>query len=223
MAGDTGKKIPKARIYVVDDHPVVRSGLAELINQETDMLVCGEAESAEEALRDIPAKSPHLAIVDLTLKEASGLELIKALKARHPELPTLVLSMHDESVFAERAMRAGARGFLMKNSMMDQIQVAIRLVLKGQVYLSPAMTQRMVEVVAGGRKRGEHSPLERLSDRELEVFELIGRGLGTSEIARRLHLSVKTIDTHRASIRDKMGLKDAKQIVHHADQWIQDL
>jgi len=223
MASDTGKRTAKARIYVVDDHPVVRSGLAELINQETDMLVCGEAESAEEALRDIPQKGPHLAIVDLTLKEASGLELIKALKARHPELPTLVLSMHDESVFAERAMRAGARGFLMKNSMMDQIQVAIRLVLKGQLYLSPEMTQRMVAVVAGGKKRGEHSPLERLSDRELEVFELIGRGLGTSEIARRLHLSVKTIDTHRASIRDKMGLKDAKQIVHHAVQWIQDL
>jgi DNA-binding NarL/FixJ family response regulator len=217
------KKPAKSRIYVVDDHPVVRSGLADIINQELDMLVAGEAESAEDALRDIPKVAPHLVIVDLTLKEASGLELIKALKIRHPEMLVLVLSMHDESVFAERAIRAGARGYLMKNSMMGEIQGAIRQVLGGKIYLSAEMTQRMVEVVSKGKSAGADSPLRRLSDRELEVFEMIGRGLGTSEIARKLHLSVKTIDTHRASIRDKLGLKDAKQIVHHAVQWIQDL
>jgi DNA-binding NarL/FixJ family response regulator len=222
MAGES-KKPAKARIYVVDDHPVVRSGLADIINQELDMLVAGEAESAEDALRDIPRVGPHLVIVDLTLKEASGLELIKALKIRHPGMLVLVLSMHDESVFAERALRAGARGYLMKNSMMGEIQGAIRQVLDGKVYLSAAMTQRMMEVVSKGKSAGADSPLGRLSDRELEVFEMIGRGLGTTEIARKLHLSVKTIDTHRASIRDKLGLKDAKQIVHHAVQWIQDL
>ncbi len=217
------KKAAKSRIYVVDDHPVVRSGLADIINQETDMLVIGEAESAEDALREIPKVEPHLVIVDLSLKETSGLELIKALTIRHPEVLVLVLSMHDESVFAERAIHAGARGFIMKNSVMGEVQEAIRQVLRGKIYLSADMTERMVEIAAKGRSGPQESPLRRLSDRELEVFEMIGRGLGTSEIARKLHLSVKTIDTHRASIRDKLGLKDAKQLVHHAVQWIQDL
>lgn len=217
------KKAAKSRIYVVDDHPVVRSGLADIINQETDMLVIGEAESAEDALREIPKVEPHLVIVDLSLKETSGLELIKALRIRHPEVLVLVLSMHDESVFAERAIHAGARGFIMKNSVMGEVQEAIRQVLRGKIYLSADMTERMVEIAAKGRSGPQESPLRRLSDRELEVFEMIGRGLGTSEIARKLHLSVKTIDTHRASIRDKLGLKDAKQLVHHAVQWIQDL
>jgi DNA-binding NarL/FixJ family response regulator len=220
MSTDTGGK---ARIYLVDDHPVVRSGLADVINQETDMMVCGEAESAEDALREIKAAEPSLAIIDLSLGGTNGLDLIKRLKARDPKLPILVLSMHDESVFAQRALHAGALGFIMKDAITGQIQTAIRQVLAGKVFLSTPMTERLLQSVS--RRKGEPggSPLDRLSDREIEVFEMIGRGLGTSEIARKLHLSVKTIDTHRANIRDKLGLKDPAQIVHHAVQWVQKL
>lgn len=223
MSTDAARGNTKARIFVVDDHPVVRSGLADVINQETDMMVCGEAESAEDALREMREAAPDLAIIDLSLRGTSGLELIKSLKARDPELPVLVLSMHDESVFAERALHAGALGYIMKDAMMGQIQTAIRQVLAGKVFLSAPMTEQVVR--GASRKRGAPggSPLDRLSDREIEVFELIGRGLGTSEIARKLHLSVKTIDTHRGNIRDKLGLKDPAQIVHHAVQWIQSL
>jgi DNA-binding NarL/FixJ family response regulator len=213
----------KARIYLVDDHPVVRSGLADVINQETDMMVCGEAESAEDALREIKAAEPSLAVIDLSLRGTSGLELIKRLKARDPKLPILVLSMHDESVFAQRALHAGALGFIMKDAITGQIQTAIRQVLAGKVFLSAPMTERFLLGASGKKGEPGASPLDRLSDREIEVFEMIGRGLGTSEIARKLHLSVKTIDTHRANIRVKLGLKDPAQIVHHAVQWVQKL
>src|ERR1051326_330039 len=152
MSAETEKKGAKARIYIVDDHPVVRSGLADLINQESDMMVCGEAESAEDTLREIKAASPSLAIVDLSLRGSNGLELIKSLRARDPELPILVLSMHDEGVFSERALHAGARGFIMKNARMGELQTAIRQVLAGKVYLSSPMTERLVEGAA--QKKG---------------------------------------------------------------------
>jgi DNA-binding NarL/FixJ family response regulator len=215
------KKSAAARIFLVDDHPVVRSGLVELINQEKDMVVCGEASSAEEALGKISQEVPDLVVVDLSLEGTSGLELLKSLKIRDESLPVLVLSMHDETLYAERALRAGAKGYLMKNAPLGQLQQAIREVLAGRVHLSPRMTEQILHSLSG--PSGAASPLDRLSDREMEVFEMIGRGLGTTEIARKLHLSVKTVETYRGNIKDKLALKDAAQLVQHAVQWVQTL
>lgn len=219
----TPKKGKKARIFLVDDHPVVRSGLADLINQESDLAVCGEGTSAEEALQRIGETSPDLVVVDLSLEGTSGLELVKSLKVRYPGLPSLVLSMHEETVYAERAIRAGALGYVMKNAPLGDLQAAIRSALDGNIHLSPKMTAQILQKVAKGSAPGKESPMTRLSDRELEVFELIGRGLGTAEIARKLHLSVKTVETYRANIKEKLALKDAAQLVQHAVQWVQSL
>ena len=213
------KKV-KARIFLVDDHPVVRKGMAEFIDLEEDLTICGEAGSAEEALREIAARKPDLAIVDLSLGGTSGLDLLKDLRIRHPDLPVLVLSMHDEALYAERALRAGARGYIMKGMNLEELKGAIRRVLEGKVYLSAGMEARVLETFASGAKVRTGSPIEQLTDREMEVFESIGHGLGTKEIARKLHLSVKTIETHRNNIRMKLGFKGGSELLRFAMSWV---
>jgi len=185
----------KTKILIVDDHPIVRQGLAELINHEKDLTVCGQAEDAHRAMRDIKALKPDIVIVDILLKGANGLELIKDIKSHYPGVAVLTLSMHDESLYAERALRAGARGYIMKQEATDRVIVAIRKVLTGQIYISQRMAEKMMNKLIGAASDVTNSPIESLSDRELEVFSLIGRGHGTRQIAEDLHLSIKTIET----------------------------
>jgi len=212
----------KARVLVVDDHPVVRQGLRLLIDHESDLEVCAEAETVADALEAITKHKPDVAVVDLSLRGTSGLELIKDIRVRHADLPVLVLSMSDESVYAERALRAGARGYLMKEAATDEVLTALRRVLDGGIYLSDAMASRLLAQLVRGVPADGGSPVDRLSDRELEVFGLIGRGLGTSEIARRLHLSPKTIETYRAHIKQKLNLADATELLQHAIHYVRE-
>lgn len=212
----------KARVLVVDDHPVVRQGLKLLINAEGDLAVCGEAESLPDALRVIGPLKPDIALVDLSLKGSSGLELVKDIKVRFPKLPVLVLSMADENVYAERVLRAGARGYMMKEAATERVLVAIRQVLSGGVYLSDAMASRLLNEIVGGRPADAATSIDRLSDRELEVFQLIGQGMGTTEIAHKLHLSPKTIETYRAHIKDKLNLDTATELLQHAIRHVQE-
>lgn len=218
---DRGSGQVRRKVFLVDDHAVVRNGLAELINQAPDLTVVGEAATAEEALTKIEAAAPDLAIVDLTLGDMSGLELLKRLKARHPLLPVLVLSMHDEAFYAERCLRAGARGYIMKKEAIEQVEFAVRQILDGKVYLSQRMSNQFLLAVARGDADKIGSPVNQLSDRELEVFEYIGRGLGASEIARKLHLSVKTIESYQAKLKEKLHLKDSSQLFQHALHWVE--
>jgi DNA-binding NarL/FixJ family response regulator len=209
----------RRRVFLVDDHAVVRNGLAELLNHAPDLTICGEAASAEEALEKVEGLNPDVAIVDLTLGDMSGLELIKNLKALRPQLPILVLSMHDESFYAERCLRAGARGYIMKKEAIEAVEHAIRQVLEGKVYLSQKMSDQFLLAVARGDAAKIGSPVSQLSDRELQVFECIGQGLGASEIARKLHLSVKTIATYQAKLKEKLNLKHASELFQHALHW----
>jgi DNA-binding NarL/FixJ family response regulator len=213
----------KARILIVDDHPIVRQGLVQMLGHEPDMEACGEAESAAEALKAIAAAAPDAAIVDLSLKDSSGLELLKDIRVRYPRLPVLVLSVYDESMYAERALRAGAKGYMMKEEAAEKVVTAIRRILAGQIYLSEAMASRLLHVLVDGRPDAGLSPAERLSDRELEVFQLIGQGFGNTEIARRLHLSPRTVETYRGHIKEKLNLSGATELLQHAIQWAQRL
>jgi DNA-binding NarL/FixJ family response regulator len=210
----------RARILIVDDHPVVRNGLRMLIDDEPDLIVCGEAGDADEAIRVLDAKKPDLVIVDLSLKGSSGLELIKRIKSRTVTSKMLVSSMFDESLYAERVLNAGALGYVSKQEAMEKVVEAIRCVLSGRVYLSAAMSDRMLHRLARDQKAPERSPVETLSDRELEVFELIGRGRTTAEIANQLHLSVKTVETHREKVKAKLGLKSAAELYQYAVRWV---
>jgi len=208
----------KAKVLIVDDHPIVRQGLSELINHEKDLAVCAQAEDATEAMIAIKSAKPDVAVVDISLKEKNGVELIKDIKAQYPNLPVLVLSMHDESLYAERALRAGARGYIMKHEATDKVVTGIRAVLDGQVFVSDKMAARMVyKLVGGGASSG--SAIDNLSDRELEVFNLIGRGLGTRQIAEKLYLSIKTIETYRSHIKEKLSLASAGELLQYAIQW----
>jgi DNA-binding NarL/FixJ family response regulator len=211
----------KKKVFLVDDHAVVRNGLAELINQTSDLAICGEAASGEEALEKLRAAKPDVAIVDLVLGEMSGLELLKGLKAQHPDLPVLVLSMHDESFYAERCLRAGAKGYIMKKEAIEQVENAVRTILAGKVYLSQKMSEQFLLAVTRGDTHRVVSPVNRLSDRELEVFECIGQGLGASEIAKKLRLSVKTIESYQAKLKEKLNLKDSSQLFQHALHWVE--
>jgi len=210
----------KRTVLIVDDDPSVRQGLAMLINQEQDLVVCGQAEDAHEAMRAVRESEPDMVIVDISLKETSGVELIKDLQVQHPDLPILTLSMHDEAVYGERALRAGARGYIMKQEATEKVVTAIRRVLEGEIYVSDGMAAKMVSklVVGAGKRTG--SPVERLSDRELEVFRMLGEGYNTREMAEKLHLSVKTIETYRAHIKDKLALQDASELLRSAIQWV---
>ncbi len=209
-------------MLIVDDHPIVREGIGRRIERQSDMEVCGEADSRAAALDLIATTRPDLAIVDLTLKDSSGLELIKDIKVRSPHLPVLVLSMQDEAVYAERALNAGARGYVMKHEATENIIVAARQVLAGKVYLSQELSSKFLDVLFGSKGAAGSSPAERLTDRELEIFELLGRGNGTRQIAERLHLSIKTIEAHREQIKHRLNLTSANELLHHAFLWVQD-
>lgn len=212
----------KRTIIVVDDHPIVRQGLADLINQEKDLLVLGQAEDASQAMEAIRTLKPDLVIVDISLKERSGIELIKNIHAQHPDLRVLALSMHEESLYAERTLRAGAAGYIMKREATQKVVTAIRKVLDGQIYLSDKMATRMLHKIIGGATEPSDSPINGLSDRELEVFTLLGEGKGTRQISEQLHLSVKTIETYRSHIKEKLNLADATELLRHAFQWVSD-
>src|SRR5580658_9106088 len=214
---------PRTKVFLVDDHPLVREWLTQLIQREGDMAVCGEAEDTQEALKLIEETQPDIVIADITLKSTHGLELVKDLQARHPAMPVLVLSMHDESLYAERVLRAGARGYITKQEATKRILLAIRQVLGGQIYISEKMASRMVHKMVLGRTDSQKSPIERLTDRELEVFQLIGRGQGTRRIAEELHLGIKTVESYRARIKEKLKLEDGTQLLQHAIQWVHSL
>lgn len=208
------------RILVVDDHPVVRQGIKHLLEQEPDIRICAEAESAGEALQALQKQKPDLAIVDISLKGTDGIELTKWIRAQDKKIPVLILSMHEESLYADRALRAGAHGYLMKAEVADKIVPAVRKVMSGEIYLSEKAGQAILHEVTGRGTKGGESPISQLSDRELEVLRLIGQGRGTREIANLLHLSIKTIETYRANIKDKLGLANATQLVRYAAQWV---
>jgi DNA-binding NarL/FixJ family response regulator len=207
------------RILIVDDHPMMRQGLSQLICSEPDLTVCCEADTARQAFEAIGELKPDLALVDISLPDKNGLELIKDLQAVHPTLPVLVVSMHDESLYAERVLRAGGRGYVMKQEGGKVLMQAIRQVLGGQVYVSEKMSARILEIFSGGRGEGGASPVGRLTDREFEVFQLIGQGRGTREIAVHLHLSVKTVEVHRANIKKKLHIMSATDLVRYAVRW----
>jgi len=215
------KRKSKSRVFIIDDHPVVREGLTRLINQETDLAVCGEAAEARRALVDIGALKPDLTIIDITLPGMDGLELIKSLKARYPDLRVLVLSMHDETFFAERALRAGANGYVMKQVGTEVLIEAIRRVLAGDIFVSNYITKKIVRQFKAGAKGGISSPVELLSDRELAVFQLIGTGYNTRKIAEALSLSVKTIESYRANIKQKLQLESSADLLMYAVEWVQ--
>jgi DNA-binding NarL/FixJ family response regulator len=209
------------RILIVDDHPLLRKGVGQLIDQERDLVVVGEAEDAHKAMTAIENSKPDVALIDITLGGASGIELLKNVKARFPKLKVLVLSMHDESVYAHRALRAGASGYIMKQEGTEKVLLALRKVVQGEIYLSERLGNRMLHTLVNGRSSMSTSPVEELSDRELEVFSLIGQGHGTRTIAEKLRLSIKTIESHRAHIKEKLNLQSASELVHHAIQWEQ--
>src|SRR5580658_6278290 len=211
----------KTRVFVVDDHPIVRQGLSQLINRQPDMMVCGEAEDARTALEAIAPLKPDILIVDVSLEGPDGIELLKTIRSRDSKLPVLMLSMHDESLYAERALRAGANGYIMKQEATERVLIAIRQILSGEVYVSDRMAQKMVHQFIGRSGFGKRSGIEELTDRELEVFRLIGQGHGTRQIAEELHLSVKTVESYYAHIKEKLFLKNARELVQHAVQWIE--
>ena len=213
----------RARILLVDDHPIVLRGLSVLVNQESDLTVCGEAADAHNALTAIEVLKPDLVIVDISLKGTNGLELIKSAKALHAELPMLVLSIHSESLYAERALRAGAMGYIMKEEMTEKLILAIRRVLKGEIYLSEKMSTNLLSQIIKHPLKENYLLEESLTDRELEIFQLIGRGDGTRQIAEALHLSMKTVESHREHIKEKLKLRNATELLQRAFQWVQRL
>jgi DNA-binding NarL/FixJ family response regulator len=211
----------RKRFLLVDDHPFMRAGLGALIDRQPDLAVCGEAGNPAEAFAQLRDTKPDLVLTDLTMPGRSGLEFIKDLLAAAPALTVLVISMHDEAVYAERALRAGARGYIMKEAGGENLLAAIRQVLRGEVYVSPKMSARILENLSGARPRGSSSPIEKLTDREFEVFQLIGQGKSTRDIAAQLSLSPKTVDVHRANIKEKLGLQDATALIRHAVRWVE--
>jgi DNA-binding NarL/FixJ family response regulator len=206
----------KSKIFIVDDHPIVRQGLALLINRENDLTVCGDAEEAGDALVRILETQPNLIIVDISLNGPDGLDLLKEIRIHQPQLPVLMLSMLDEANYAERALRAGANGYIMKQEATEKVLVAIRRILDGEIYVSDRMATRMLNKFVGGVGAKGQSTVAELSDRELEVFRLIGEGHATRQIAEELHISVKTVESYRSHIKDKLSLKTARDLVLRA-------
>jgi DNA-binding NarL/FixJ family response regulator len=209
----------KNKILIVDDHPLVREWLANLINEQADLRVCGEASNAPQAFQMIGVEKPDIVIVDISLEGGSGIELIKNIKAAHPDVAMIVLSMHDESLYAERALRAGARGYIMKREATKKILQAIRAVLGGKLYISDRISDAMAEKFVDGRPTTAVSPIEQLSDRELEVFQLLGRGYSTRQIADHLRVGFKTVQTYSARLKEKLKLDNATQLLHEAIRW----
>jgi DNA-binding NarL/FixJ family response regulator len=219
MPAEAASRAVRNKVFIVDDHPIIRQGLALLINREADLAVCGDAEEACSALRRIEETKPHLVVVDISLNGPDGLDLLKDIRARDPALPVLILSMLDESLYAERALSAGASGYIMKQEATERVLIAIRRILGGEIYVSDRMANRMLHRFVGGNRVGERSPIAALTDRELEVFRLIGEGHGTRQIAEELHISVKTVESYQAHIKDKLSLKNARELVQRAVQW----
>jgi len=204
---------------VVDDHPLLRQGLALLIYQQQDLEVCGEAEEAQAAMQAIAQRRPDILIVDISLSGPDGLDLLKNVRASYPDLPVLILSMHDEAIYAERALRARANGYIMKQEATEKVLVAVRRILNGEVYLSERMANKMLQQYMGGARAAIDSRISALSDRELEVFRLIGEGRGTRAIAEEMHLSIKTVETYQAHIKEKLSLRSGRELIQHAIQW----
>jgi DNA-binding NarL/FixJ family response regulator len=221
MPQDKARSNLKHRILIVDDHPIFRHGLMQLLSQEDDLEVCGEAEDYHGAMKAAALLKPDMIVVDITLKDMSGIDLIKEIHKIDKSVPMLVISMHDESLYAERAFRAGARGYIMKQEASESVVQAIRQVLKGGLYASSKVTENILTRFIEGPKEPSASPLQALTDREIEVFQLIGEGLSISEIGRRLHLSVKTIGTYRERIKEKLNLKNATELLRHALNWVE--
>lgn len=211
----------KRAIFIVDDHPMMREGLVQLIGHEKDMEACGEAGAAPEALEKIGLAQPDLVLTDITLPGKSGIELIKDIKAMHPDILILVISMHDEALYVERVLRAGGRGYIMKQEGGKKIMEAIRQVLDGKIYVSEKMSAKILEVFSGKRPGAGATPLEKLTDREFEVFQLIGKGLSTVQMAEHLHLSPKTIEVHRANIKGKLQIGTAAELLRYAVRWLE--
>ena len=213
----------KRRVFLVDDHPLVREWLTNLINQQPDLKVCGEAENVTDALRDIAATKPELAVIDITLNAASGLELIKDIRLQGPLVAPLVLSMHEEELYAERAMRAGARGYVRKRETSKNILAAMRCVLEGGIYISQKISNAMaLKFLEGHEAVGiAQSRVGRLSDRELEIFQLLGKGRSTSEIAEEIHLSLKTVQAYSVRAKEKLGLTTAAELLREAILWVE--
>jgi DNA-binding NarL/FixJ family response regulator len=212
-------KNPVQRLLLIDDHPMMRNGLAQLIDSEGDLKVTAQADTAGQAIDLVAKQKFDLALCDISLPDKNGLELIKDIRALRPELPILVVSMHDEMIYAERVLRAGGRGYIMKQEGGEKFIRAIRQVLSGQIFVSDKMSSRILEIFSGGTKKNDDSPVSRLSDREFEVFQLIGHGKGTRDIAEQLHLSVKTVEVHRANIKEKLNLQTATELVRFAVRW----
>ncbi len=219
MHGNPSNPSRATQILIVDDHPIIREGMTHLLNLQGDLHVCCAAGSAEEALAAM-ACQPDMAIVDISLQADSGLDLVKTLRHRYPNLAILVLSMHDESLFAERALRAGANGYLMKLEATEHVVSAVREVLAGNIYLSAAMHEKLARALAGPKKMPA-GPIASLSEREFEVLHLIGLGFSTREIAEKLNRSVKTIEAHRANIKEKLNIRNGKELMRFAIQWIE--
>lgn len=213
------KKAPARQVVVVDDHPLVREGLVSMINRQPDLVVVGEAEGLVSGLAIVAAKAPDVVVTDLSLKDGSGLSLIRELQARHPAVQILVVSMHEEPHHAERAFRAGARGYLTKRESTDRIAEAIRRVAQGKIHASSELLEKLAERLHSPATAGQQSPVERLSDRELEVFQFFGRGLETKQVAKEMNVSVKTVEAYMARIKEKLGLTHINEFIHAAAMW----
>jgi DNA-binding NarL/FixJ family response regulator len=209
----------KKKVFVVDDHPVFREGLVRIINEEKDLHVCGEASDASETLKNIESADPDLIIIDISLEGMNGIDLTKSIKAKNPRARILILSMHEESLHAERALKAGAGGYIMKRESGKKLLTAIRRVLEGKTFISPELNEQLLQKMANPTASGSAAPNEILSDRELEVFQLIGQGYGTRQIADELSVSMKTVETHREHIREKLKLKNTFELVQRAIHW----
>jgi len=220
LTGKKPKRDPAKRIVIIDDHPLFRKGLEQLIASSNGFAVCGEAANAAEGMSTLRKLKPDLAIVDISLPGANGIELIKNIRAEFPKLPVLVLSMHDESLYALRSIRAGAQGYVMKQEALENVVRALYEIVGGRPYLSPAMSAKLITKFASGSENGKANPTDKLSDRELEILELIGKGHEVRDIATALHLSPKTVETHRAHIKEKLNLANARQVARYAVQWV---
>lgn len=221
LKSKSSRSSAKQRILLVDDHPIMRQGLVQLIENEKDLKVVGEADNAADAMALIPRIKPNLVLTDITMPGKNGVEFIKDLKAIHPEIEILVLSMHDESLYAERVLKAGGRGYVMKHEGGKNLISAIRKVLNGQIFVSEKMASKILEVFSGHRPTTKTSPIEGLTDREFEIFQWLGKGLSTREIADQLHLSVKTVEVHRVNIKAKLKIKTASELIRHAVRWVE--
>lgn len=212
-------KTKKHRVFLIDDHPIVRQGLTMLINGQPDLAVCGEADGGFGSLQSALEVHADILVLDISLNGPDGTDLLKVFRSDQPELPVLVLSMHDESTYAERVLRAGANGYIMKQEATEKVLIAIRRILRGEVYLSERLTNRMLQHFVRGSAGKKESPLASLTDRELEVFRLIGEGHATRQIAEELHISIKTVESYQAHIKEKLSLRSARELVQHAIEW----